>query len=93
MAFRGAEGKSSPHNALDQLLDRHDPSLPKGEQRQQGIALASGHGHRASARRYLERAEDADLEGIGHAGDHPQSTRLDGPVASERRCAGYVATG
>ena len=69
---RGRRQVLSPQRA-DQLVDRHDPPLPKGEQRQQGIALAASHGHRASARRNLERAEDPDLERIDHAEDSSAS--------------------
>ena len=74
MLYRVPRGRGQvrPPQRVDQLLHGHDPPSPKGEERKQGITLASGHSHRAPARRNLERAENPDLERIDHAKDSPQ---------------------
>ena len=49
-------------NAVDEGIDRHDPSTPQGEHRQQGLALCAAHVRLPLAHEHLERAENTDLQ-------------------------------
>ena len=53
-------------DAVDERIDRYDPSPPEGEHCEQRLALDAAHVRLALAHEHLERAENTDLEWFLH---------------------------